>query len=301
MELKKVELTDRDMMNRYLMMKPDRCCDMTFADIYLWSRKYKVGYTLLENCLVFGDPGETWSFAFPFGEEEDQKKAIAALEEDAAKEGKPFKLYLVTPSDFEKLEQWYPGRFQVAYDRDVADYVYETEKLANLSGKAYHNKKNHVNKFKATYPDWSYEKITDENVEECFQMALEWRRLNQCDQDEEKRAEVCVTMNALRLMNELQLTGGLLRVDGKVVAFSIGEELNKDMYVVHIEKAFTHMNGAYQMINQQFVLHEAMDYKYVNREDDAGSEGLRKAKESYRPAFMMEKGMVTHACPEGIA
>lgn len=89
---------------------------------------------------------------------------------------------------------------------------------------------------------------------------------------------MCVTMNALRLMNELQLTGGLLRVDGKVVAFSIGEELNKDMYVVHIEKAFSNMNGAYQMINQQFVLHEAMDYKYVNREDDAGSEGLRKAK-----------------------
>ena len=132
-------------------------------------------------------------------------------------------------------------------------------------------------------------------------MALEWRHLNQCDLDEEKRAEVCVTMNALRLMNELQLTGGLLRVDGKVVAFSIGEELNKDMYVVHIEKAFSNMNGAYQMINQQFVLHEAMDYKYVNREDDAGSEGLRKAKESYRPVFMLEKGIVTHICPVSIA
>lgn len=97
----------------------------------------------------------------------------------------------------------------------------------------------------------------------------------------------------LRLFEELHLTGGVLRIDGKVVAFTIGEPICEDTYVVHIEKAYADVQGAYTMINQQFVEHECMNYKYVNREDDTGAEGLRKAKLSYRPAFMVEKGDVT--------
>lgn len=295
MELKKVELEDRSLINRYLQMKQDKCCDMSFADIYLWSRTYKVGYGFVEECLVFGDLETAGSFAFPFGTEENKKRAVAALKVEAETEGVPFRLYLVTPSDFALLDTWFPGHFTITYDRDMADYVYETEKLATLSGKKYHGKKNHVNKFKALYPDWSYEPITDENVEECFQMALVWRRMNGCEDHEEKRAEMCVTLNALRLMKELELVGGLIRAEGRIVAFAIGEELNPNMFVVHIEKAFADVPGAYPMINQQFVLHEAMNYAYVNREDDAGAEGLRKAKESYRPAFLMEKGIAVPA------
>ena len=101
-----------------------------------------------------------------------------------------------------------------------------------------------------------------------------------------------MTINALRLFEELDLKGGILRIDGKIVAFTIGEPICPDTFVVHIEKAYADVPGAYTMINQQFVEHECMDYKYVNREDDAGSEGLRKAKLSYKPVFMVEKGHV---------
>lgn len=127
-------------------------------------------------------------------------------------------------------------------------------------------------------------------------MALKWRKEAECEQDEEKRAEMCVTLNALRLLEELQLKGGLLRAEpgGEVIAFTIGEPLNPDTFVVHIEKAFAEVQGAYPMINQQFVAHEAQGYQYVNREEDTGAEGLRKAKLSYRPAFLVEKGMVTY-------
>ena len=90
----------------------------------------------------------------------------------------------------------------------------------------------------------------------------------------------------------MELTGGILRVNGEVVAFTIGEPICEDTFVVHIEKAFSDIQGAYPMINQQFVEHECMDYKYINREDDTGAEGLRKAKLSYRPAFLVEKGIV---------
>ena len=123
-------------------------------------------------------------------------------------------------------------------------------------------------------------------------MALKWRTDNGCNDDLEKNAEMCVTLNALRLFKELELVGGVLKVDGNIVAFTIGEPMSEDTFVVHIEKAFADVQGAYPMINQQFVEHECAAYKYINREDDAGSEGLRKAKLSYKPAFLVEKGIV---------
>ena len=206
-------------------------------------------------------------------------------------------MYGVTKDQFASLDSWYPGRYQYTETRDYADYVYEAEKLATLSGKKLHSKRNHINRFKILYEErWDYERLTEDNVEECFQMALEWRNLNEVDEDEEKNAEMSVTLNSLRLFRELQLTGGILRVDGKIVAFTLGEPLNEDTFVVHIEKALADVEGAYTVINQQFVEHEILGkYKYVNREDDVGQEGLRKAKLSYKPAFLVEKGTVTLA------
>ena len=224
---------------------------------------------------------------------EDVKKALEYLMQYCKEAGRPFIMYNVTPENFEQLENWYPERFQIEYDRDAADYVYETEKLATLAGKKLHGKRNHINKFKALYPDWSYEALDDDNVEECFQMALKWRNQNGCDDDLEKNAEMCVTLNSLRLYKELGLKGGILRAQKDIVAFTLGEPICNDTFVVHIEKAFPNVEGAYPMINQQFVQHECMDYAYVNREEDTGAEGLRKAKLSYRPVFLVEKGLVT--------
>ena len=134
--------------------------------------------------------------------------------------------------------------------------------------------------------------MTEENLEDCFQMGLKWRDDNCVEHSGEKRAEMCVTLNSLRLFRELELVGGVLRVDGEVVAFTIGEPISEDTFVVHIEKAYADLQGAYPMINHQFVEHECMKYKYINREEDTGAEGLRKAKLSYRPIFLVEKGLV---------
>ena len=292
---KRAELEDKEIISKYLKKYPSRSCERTFVNVYLWSRRYPVTWAVVENTLVFkSEDSEHLSFAFPAGEDEDIKKAISVLEQYSKEHGVPFSMYCITPEFFEKLESWYPGRFEIEYNRDSADYVYESEKLATLSGKKLHAKRNHINKFKNTYGDrWSYEPIKEENLEECFQMALVWRNQNDCENDCEKRAEMCVTLNSLRLFKELGLRGGLLRLDGDVIAFTIGEPVSEDTFVVHIEKAFADIQGAYPMINQQFVEHECMDYKYVNREEDTGAEGLRKAKLSYRPAFLVEKGTVT--------
>ena len=292
-DFKRPELEDKDLVNHYFFEAPGRSCERTFVNVFLWSRHYKVKFAVIEDALVFRDENDGYAFSYPAGEPEAVKRALEAVMEYCREHECPFRLYNVTPEHFDQMEKWFPGRFQIEYVRDVADYVYETEKLATLAGKKLHGKRNHINRFKALYPDWSYEKMDDGNVEECFQMALKWRNQNGCDDDTEKNAEMCVTLNSLRLYKELGLRGGILRVNGEIAAFSMGEPLCSDTFVVHIEKAFAEIEGAYPMINQQFVQHECMDYTYVNREDDAGSEGLRKAKLSYRPAFMVEKGVVT--------
>lgn len=292
-EFKRPELEDKEIITSYFNKAPSRSCERIFSNVFLWSRHYKVKYAIVEDTLIFRNEENTIAFAYPAGEAQCVKNALEFLAKYSQEQGYPLKLYNVTEESFAQLDGWYPGEFQVEYDRDVADYVYESEKLNTLAGKKLHSKRNHINRFKTMYPDWSYETLTDENLEECFQMALLWRNENGCDDDLEKNAEMCVTLNSLRLYKELGQVGGILRVDGKIVAFTLGESLCEDTFVVHIEKACTGIQGAYTMINQQFVEHECANYKYVNREEDTGAEGLRKAKLSYRPAFLVEKGFVT--------
>lgn len=290
---KRPELEDKELISSYFKKYQSRSCERTFVNVFLWSRHYHVEFAVVDNALVFKEEDEGLSFAYPAGEPEDVKKALETLMEYSESKGAPFTLYNVTEEAFAQLDGWYPGEFEIEYKRDYADYVYESEKLATLSGKKLHSKRNHINKFKTVHEDWSYEPLTEDNIEECFQMALKWRTDNGCDDDEEKNAEMCVTLNSLRLFRELEYKGGLLRVDGEIVAFTLGEKLSDDTFVVHIEKAYAGVDGAYTMINQQFVEHECMDYKYVNREEDTGAEGLRKAKLSYKPVFLVEKGVVT--------
>ena len=293
-EYKRPQLEDQGIISSYFRKYPSRSCDRTFANVFLWARYYNVEYALVDNVLIFHNRGgEKCAFAYPVGAPEDVRGWVQKLFDNCQDAMEKFRLYSVTREQFAQLEEWFPGKFQIEYDEDIADYVYETEKLTKLAGKKLHGKRNHINKFKETYDDWAYEKITDENYEECFQMALKWRKQHELEDDQDMVNEIAVTQNSLMFMKELELTGGLLRVNGEIAAFTIGEPINDDTFVVHIEKAFPDIQGAYPMINQQFVIHECQAYQYINREEDTGAPGLRRAKQSYRPAFMVEKGTVT--------
>lgn len=291
-EFRRPVYEDKDLITGYLKQRKLRSCECTFGNIYLWARFYHIEIAVVEEMLVISVVRDGKRiFHYPIGNQ-DVRKCLKRLEEYAKAQGQEFLMYGVTPEQFEELDGFYPGEFEITYDRDSADYVYEAEKLRTLSGKKYHGKKNHWNKFCKTYPDWKYEKITRDNIEECFQMLLQWKEKNSCQEHEEKNAESCVAANYLRLFEELDVCGGLLRADGKVIGFSIGEPVSDEMMVVHIEKAFSEYEGAYQVINQQFVEQECKNMTYVNREEDTGDEGIRQAKLSYRPIEMVEKGMV---------
>lgn len=291
---KKIDLEDEALIKAYYKKEQSRSCECTFANNYLWSPHYNIQFAVVEDALVFLRNGKSFSVSYPIGCS-DVKRAIETLIRYFEELNKPFKMSMVTKEQFERLEALFPGRFHIEYDRDAADYIYETEKLITLSGKKLHSKRNHINKFLSEHDNWSYESITSANMQECIAMANEWCELNGCNDDPDKSREFCVTLNALKYMERLGLQGGLIRLDGKVIAISIGEECCEDTFVVHIEKAFSNIQGAYPIINQQFVKNEAANYRYINREEDTGAEGLRKAKLSYYPAFFQEKGMVTFA------
>lgn len=296
LQWKELQLEDRELIESYYAKVPMRNCEFTFANNFLWKPFYPIFFGIVEENLVFESGEAGMSVSFPQGDA-DLKKTVDALTEWFVQVGRPFKMHLVSQEQFERLEAAFPGRFQIEYDRDFADYVYEREKLLTLSGKSLHGKKNHCNKFKKMYPDWHYEPITSQNASECIAMAKEWWERNNFGEGGEKEEEIAVTMRALDNLEVLKLRGGMLYAGGRVVAFAIGEPCGQDMFVVHFEKAFADVEGAYSMINQQFVEHEMDGYTYVNREDDAGSEGLRKAKLSYHPVFLMEKGLVTEKTP----
>lgn len=294
---KKVGMEDKPMLEKYYTYEQSNSCEISFANNYLWAPFYEMEYAIVEDMLVFFTKKDGYSMSMPLAKDEasagNLKEVILQLEAFFEKEKQTFHMHLVTKEKFALLEKLFPGKFEIEFNRDAADYVYEVPTMISLAGKKLHGKRNHINRFKENNPDWNYEALSKENVEDCLVMAEEWKEKNLCDEKGEKHTEFCVTQRALKHFEELGLQGGVLRDGSRVVAFTLGEELNQNMFVVHIEKAFADVQGAYPMINQQFLIHAASEYAYVNREEDTGAEGLRKAKLSYYPAFLQEKGNVT--------
>ena len=183
------------------------------------------------------------------------------------------------------------GQFGFTVDRDYADYIYLRSDLATLKGKKFQSKRNHINKFRNTYPDYKYSPITKDRIQECLELEAKWCKANDCDQQEGTGNERRALIYALNHFEELGLTGGILHVNGQIVAFTFGMPINKETFGVHVEKADTTIDGAYTMINYEFANHIPEQYTYINREEDLGIEGLRKAKLSYQPVIILEKYM----------
>jgi len=180
-----------------------------------------------------------------------------------------------------KIERDCPGRYSFTPDRDNYEYVYSSQDLCTLQGKKYHSKRNHINKLTASH-SFEYRRYTKEDYAACMELYQTWV------QDSYKN-EYHAVVDALTHFDTLGLVCGLLYVDGQLEAFSVGEKFGDDMAIIHIEKANQALQGAYALINREFVCHEWSELEYINREEDMGIEGLRKAKLSYNPVFLNEK------------
>jgi hypothetical protein len=254
----------------------------------IWGSTYSPAYAIIDGMLVIiSQPEGKQYFNFPLGNG-NAKQVIDKLIYYTKEKGISFKMINITEEMKIFLEENYSDKFTYSFSPNYSDYLYNTQDLLLLQGKKYQSKRNHINKFKKLY-DYQYNNMTQEDISECIEMHKQWA-LKHCKEGGiGLENEICATMKALQLFNKLELKGGVLRVNGKIVAFTLGQPINNSTFDICVEKAFSEYEGAYSMINQQFIEHQLSAYSYINREEDVGEEGLRKAKLSYNPVKLIHK------------
>lgn len=296
-EFKEIELADKKWMEPLLVTSDMRGCHQNYTNIFAWSKIYNYRIAEVNHHLVVkGVINDSPYYFFPAGSD-DIMSVFEAMKQDAASSGHEFVLAGVSPENMAIMNRVFPEHFEYKPMRESYDYVYLLDKLVKLTGNKLHSKRNHINRFIKENPDWSFEQISSQNIAECWEMNLEWCKLNSDHEQDEIAKECCAVRRCFENYTDLGLDGGLIRVQGRVIAYTMGERLNSDTYVIHIEKAFGEIAGAYQIVNREFAAFIQQNYPglvYVNREEDMGIEGLRKAKSSYHPEFLEEKYFATY-------
>lgn len=288
---KPIELEDKKIIDPFFKNLNYRASEHCFTNLYAWGQRFNTQFAVSDGWLFirFTDNNNRNSYLKPFGTG-NIGEGIEIMIEDHGKFDSVFQIRGLTKEMIDEIEAVMPGIFDYNFNRSVSDYIYTSEKLISLSGKKLQSKRNHINRFKREN-DWSYIPLTGETefMRECKRMLNEWLNINGEDKDPTLEYDDFATTLMLENFDYLGLKGGLICVEGKVAAFTIGEELTKDTFIVHVEKAFTNIHGAYAIVNQQFAENEASQYQYINREEDMGIENLRKAKLSYHPDILLEK------------
>lgn len=289
-----ITMEDKPWMDRKYAEEDKNACEYTFANNFIWRKRYKAAVAEVCGCLVVrsGKDGD-FCYSYPTGAG-DKREALVRLLAECGKENRALSLFPILEEEQRQLREWFPGRFLIAECRESFDYIYSAEKLRTLPGKKLHGKRNHIARFKDE-GDWRYAPITAENAEECRQMTYTWIKMRAEKWNEKMEEEIEVLHEAFDHREELGLVGGVLYRGEEIVAFAMGEPLNSDTFVVHFEKAYPNLQGAYPMINQQFAEHACGEYRYVNREEDTGDEGLRRAKLSYYPELLLKKYQATES------
>jgi hypothetical protein len=280
-----IDLDDRDRITERLHRHPPEISEHTFTNMYIWRHHRPTFWGELSGgALVFvvGEPGAYRLFGPPAGD----FNPVSAVEElRAAGVVAAERLTGGAGQDFES------AGLEARPDRDNSDYVYLRSDLAELSGRRYHRKKNMVNRCLNAH-DCEYCELTTDVLAEVAELQERWCGARECGEDPDLCAEYRAIHDALGNFARFGLTGGAVRISGRIEAFAIGEALSEETAVVHFEKAMTDYQGLYQLINMWFCEHGLAGFEYVNREQDLGVPGLRKAKESYLPHHMVEKHFV---------
>lgn len=284
MEWKEYGIQDKEIIDEYLKGKFN-ISDYNFTNQYLWSigeeSKYRVENNVLIVKGVFAEE-EYYYMPVPKDKTDDNLKALVEIIREIIQDG--HRIILVPEEWKEILEK----DFILEERRESFDYIYNSKDLGTLKGRKYTKKKNKINNFTKTY-NYTYERISEDNINEVIEFQKNWCLERECDTIPILKNENLGIMNLLNHYSEMDYIGAMIKIENKVIAYSLGEILNDDYGVIHIEKGLNEYTGSYQLINHLFAQNEFSNCKYINREDDFGDEGLREAKESYHPAFLLKK------------
>ncbi len=281
-----LSLKIREEYNVYIFKKSEYGCEHTFANMFMWG---DLEYTKLNGYFVFFARYNGKSiYPFPVGEG-DIKPVLDEIIKDASERGIDLRLTGITAEDKAVLERLYPEKFLFTVNRNSQDYVYLIDDLKSLTGKKYHAKRNHLNRFYKAFPHYTTEIINEDNIPEVRKMVENWYSEQESDDfSYEKRA----LKRAFENYSVLEFEGMMLKCDGRILAITMASRAGKNVFDVHFEKADRTADGAYTAINYLFANYLAEKYpeiEFLNREEDMGLEGLRKAKLSYYPHHLAEK------------
>ena len=280
-EFKAIELEDFSAFDQALKKAPPVISELTFTNIFAWRQAYKFESSLLGGFIVLRSLSSGRQIFFPPIGEGGAKGVI----EEVFRGEK--RIFSRLPESTGRLFENDPG-YKLTPDRDNFDYLYYSEELISLAGKKFDGKRNLIKKFKSLQK-YEYVEFSASDIEECLVFEEDWCKLKNCEAVQGLASERLAIRQMLENFSRFELVAGGIRVDAKIRAIAIGQELNPQALVIHVLKADPDMAGLYQLMNNEFVSRAAVNYRYVNMEQDLGVEGLRKAKLSYHPAAMVNK------------
>lgn len=290
LEFRDITLNDRDRANKALQHSDFMSCEHSFANNLAWCRLADSKICFFKDFYIicaFGNNDGIPAFTFPSGDG-DLREVFDEMKHFAGDLGHPLRVCCVNEKNLELLREIYGDSFTVTYDRDGSDYIYLRDDLAELPGKKYHQKRNHLARFGQIDSEFSV--MTENDFDDCISFITnDYNKKDPDDINHSAIAEQYAVNTYFNNFRELGLVGALIRIDGKIAAVTIGERLNSNTFCVHIEKADRQFNGIYMGICNGFVKACTDGFTYINREDDLGLEGLRKSKLSYHPAFLLNK------------
>ena len=290
-QFRKIDLKDKAIVDNCLKSGNTDGSGYSFGSLFCWGDSYSLeiaeydGMILIRGVDDFGR-----YYAYPSGVG-DVRGAIEEMMADCSNDGEIFRLVQILEENKNELESLFPDTFNICYNRDASEYVYSVRNMADLPGKKFHGKKGHVNAFFRNHTDVSCDPITKDNIHFCLEIAQSWLAVK--DGNFVLDAEAGAIKKAVENYDKLGYEGAILFADGKPVAFTMGEELKNNTFCTHFEKTLPDYRDAYPVINNGFTKLMLMTYEFVNREEDMGQEGLRKAKLSYQPVFLVDKYCAT--------
>jgi len=280
--LKSLTINDKSVFDEYFSNFPPEISEYTFTNLFMWNHVYDIKYEIIDNCLCISSGNKILP---PVGPKENILNAFDKFCKMMRTYHSEIYLDRFDKDSACKISEMY--KVEMTPDEDNFDYVYNTDDLINLSGRKYHNKKNHINKFLKTY-DYTLEELSSDNALECLKFTEEWLSSKDINENPGVLKEFDAIKKVLNNYEFFKLKGIVLKISGKIEAYSFGEKLNPCTAVTHIEKANSDIKDAYAFINMCFAKMMS-EFKYINREQDLGIPGLRYAKKSYHPAKMILK------------
>lgn len=292
LDFSEINISNKAYFDRYLNLYNSQISEMTFTNLFMWRNLYKFRYTEISGllCIVSVSDKEEPFALMPCGkvQKDNFQEAVYGLKKYFNKNNWKLIFKRVPESEVFYFNEFEESDKEIVSDDNNSDYIYLTSDLIELKGKKFDGKRNHINRFKRQY-NYEYVVLDESHIDECIRITDEWCEERDCDKHRGLYCEKKANIELLNNISQLGCRGALIKVNGRFEAYTTGEMLNNETAVIHIEKANSKLNGLYTLVNQQFCENEWKNTYYINREQDLGIEGLKKAKLSYNPVKMADK------------